>query len=522
MQKHFDTVLAPENRGGNLRPVSGASVTVTDPNGNVATIYSDNGVTEAANPLTTSATGYYEFYAADGRYTLTIAKSGRDTVTIPDILLEDPADSPAPTTADMVSTADNKGAGLVGFSALAEYAAGTVGKWLKDLATSAGAGNVGFGDADAYADDTVGATLAQAVRDVAPLKQAATAYGLSKWRKALAKVRSGGGRAKLALIGDSTTMGAGSTGASTNNAIVKSYPTQLAALLNSYHVGALASSSWGIALLPATDPRVVYGTGWVQATAVASLGGPMASCPNTATTALAFTPADQWDTCDIYYAKNSGLGTFTVNVDGGATLATVNANATSGFAKETISTTLGSHTVNIARNGTGGTIYIAGIHCYNSAENVVDVFNLGWYGSKVSQWHVTTNGWSTGNALPILAPDLSVICLTINDWNAATDTSAYTASMQALIDVAKTTGDVILMTGVPSSTSSASVEQQATYNAICASLAASNDIQIIDLTERWGSYVESNALGYYADGLHPLAIGYADIAAVVSAKIGTP
>lgn len=144
MQKRFNTLLAPENRGGNLRPVSGASVTVTDPNGALATIYSDNGVTVAANPLTSSATGEYEYYAADGRYTETIVKAGRDTVTISDILLEDPADSPSPTSADMASTADSNGAGLVGFSALAEYAAGTVGKWLVDLKAAAGSALVGF------------------------------------------------------------------------------------------------------------------------------------------------------------------------------------------------------------------------------------------------------------------------------------------------------------------------------------------------------------------------------------------
>lgn len=144
MQKRFHTLLAPENRGGNLRPAAGASVTVTDPNGALATIYSDNGVTEAANPLTSSATGYYEYYAADGRYTETIVKAGRDTVTLSDILLEDPADSPAPTSADMASTADSKGAGLVGFLYSAVYAAGTLGKWLQDLANSAGASFIGF------------------------------------------------------------------------------------------------------------------------------------------------------------------------------------------------------------------------------------------------------------------------------------------------------------------------------------------------------------------------------------------
>lgn len=89
MQKYHDTVQS-RNSG---RPVSGASVLVKTLAGVTATIYSDNGVTPVSNPLTTDANGYFSFYAADGRYTLTISGAGIDTRTISDVLLEDPADN---------------------------------------------------------------------------------------------------------------------------------------------------------------------------------------------------------------------------------------------------------------------------------------------------------------------------------------------------------------------------------------------------------------------------------------------
>jgi hypothetical protein len=156
MQKRFNTLLAPENRGGNLRPVSGASVTVTDPNGALATIYSDNGVTEADNPLTTGATGEYEYYAADGRYTETIVKAGRDTVTISDILLEDPADSPSPTSAALAASGGSALVGTVqsGTGAVAR----TAQDKLRETVSVKDFGAVG----DGAADDTAAINAASA------------------------------------------------------------------------------------------------------------------------------------------------------------------------------------------------------------------------------------------------------------------------------------------------------------------------------------------------------------------------
>lgn len=85
MQKYFDSVIDT-----NGKPVNGATVRVNQyPGGGLATIYSDDGVTQAANPVTTNAKGYYEFYAANGRYTLTITDANGAQTVINDVRLEE-------------------------------------------------------------------------------------------------------------------------------------------------------------------------------------------------------------------------------------------------------------------------------------------------------------------------------------------------------------------------------------------------------------------------------------------------
>lgn len=85
MQKYSDTI---QDRNGNV--ITGASVLVkTSPGAATATIYSTATSTAASNPLTTDSDGYFEFWAADGLYTLTISKIGITTETTTAFLLRD-------------------------------------------------------------------------------------------------------------------------------------------------------------------------------------------------------------------------------------------------------------------------------------------------------------------------------------------------------------------------------------------------------------------------------------------------
>jgi hypothetical protein len=82
MQKYQNNVTS---RTGDA--VSGLQVTVSVFGGGLATIYADNAGTPKDNPISTDANGYFEFYAADGRYNVTVNGGGYEDVLIADSLL---------------------------------------------------------------------------------------------------------------------------------------------------------------------------------------------------------------------------------------------------------------------------------------------------------------------------------------------------------------------------------------------------------------------------------------------------
>jgi hypothetical protein len=89
MQKYFNVL---QDKNGRVQ--AGLFVQVlTYPAGAVASLFSDNGVTPQANPITTSINGEFSFYAADGRYSLRVYGGNIQPQTYTDIvLLEDPED----------------------------------------------------------------------------------------------------------------------------------------------------------------------------------------------------------------------------------------------------------------------------------------------------------------------------------------------------------------------------------------------------------------------------------------------
>lgn len=74
---HYSNVAQDQNG----RAIAGATVTVyLAGTTGLAPIYSDNGGTVKANPFTTAVDGIYDFYAADGRYDITISKLGYTSI----------------------------------------------------------------------------------------------------------------------------------------------------------------------------------------------------------------------------------------------------------------------------------------------------------------------------------------------------------------------------------------------------------------------------------------------------------
>src|SRR5437867_2226264 len=101
MQKYVDWVF---DTSGNA--LSGATVTVKNASDkSTATIYSDDGVTGASNPLTSAADGVYSFFAANGLYDVVISKSGYsfETTERQSLTLYDPLDGLATGTGTLGS-----------------------------------------------------------------------------------------------------------------------------------------------------------------------------------------------------------------------------------------------------------------------------------------------------------------------------------------------------------------------------------------------------------------------------------
>lgn len=81
MKKYFNTVEDATTG----RPVANAEVSVFDGGGNLASLYSDDGVTLTNNPVRTNSTGYFEFYVADGNYTIEVSYNGAVKASIADV-----------------------------------------------------------------------------------------------------------------------------------------------------------------------------------------------------------------------------------------------------------------------------------------------------------------------------------------------------------------------------------------------------------------------------------------------------
>jgi hypothetical protein len=171
MQKYFNVL---QDKNGRVQ--AGLFVQVlTYPAGASASLFSDNGVTPQANPITTSINGEFSFYAADGRYSLRVYGGNIQAQTYTDIvLLEDPEDGsdvvfdnaevetltvntsaevPPDTTFGGTAINGSSGSSLVGFiQSGTEASARTTQEKMREIVSVKDFGAVGNG----VSDDTGG------------------------------------------------------------------------------------------------------------------------------------------------------------------------------------------------------------------------------------------------------------------------------------------------------------------------------------------------------------------------------
>jgi len=291
-----------------------------------------------------------------------------------------------------------------------------------------------------------------------------------------------------------------------------------ASFFTSNNVGAAVSN------VAAYDARLAFTGSWTLSTDVVFGASTFVSISSGAT--LSFTPPISFDTIDVWYVTNPSYSSFTVNINGGASLGTVTTTPAASFAKTSFSTTAGTagaNTVNIVA-GAGIFNEIVGVACRLSTAPAIEHFNLGASG-VTAEGQAATSGapFNTVNSLPIIAPDLTIICLDINDINGggANEQTAWANAIGTLITTGKQTGDVILRTGNPIGQPNGTNGVAAAYYAQYYTIAQQYNVPLIDISQRWQSYALVNVTMPYGDDyvsgyLHPSAAGYYDIGAATS------
>lgn len=365
---------------------------------------------------------------------------------------------------------------------------------------------------------------------------------LPHWNKALANVMSGKGNARILCLGDSTTEGYFSTNTASGPYYALSFCNQLANIFNGAGIPASTDNFVGNAAgdrASTVDNRLVLGSGWSGAATAGnqSLGG-FFFIASSATGSTTYTPLKPVDTFVVWYPTVTGGGTLNYNIDGGSNTG-INQNIANSFGHTTISTTLGTHVLNL-NYGSGAGAFFTAIEAYNSTVPQVLMENAGWNGSKTSDWDLTTNNYSPSPACGTFAPDLVIINLQVNDMISSTALATYKANLQTIISNCQRGGntDVVLMTSNHTNpadgTNPTSEATQLTYANTIRSLALTTSnstavagVPVIDEFANLVSYTFQNASlgsvytpGTYPGDLHLNYFGYGimarDIAQVLA------
>jgi GDSL-like Lipase/Acylhydrolase family len=345
---------------------------------------------------------------------------------------------------------------------------------------------------------------------------------LTHWRAAKAAVHAGTGRGMIAFVGDSTTFGWGAgtggspfVGAHDLSGVMRSahymqvggLPTTIDSQIGGVSPGGIDTP----AKMTAYNPRFsVTGSGWgmnPNLAAVNTIGGTYTA--NTTTTAdlLTATPTAQVDTFKFWAYQDPSQGSYSWNIDGGSDTTINQAAGPSALVVQTISTTKGTHALNVKR--VSGISWNIGWIAYDSTTPAIDVVNMGWPASRSTSW-VPNTAFDPIHAIPLLGASLLVINLGINDWENGVPPATTAANIQLLITAQKNAGgDVIISMPTPTA-GSASPATQATYLPFLIALANTNNIPLINWTARYTSWAVQNARGWTFDSLHPNALLYDD------------
>lgn len=344
---------------------------------------------------------------------------------------------------------------------------------------------------------------------------------LKRYRTALAKTLSGQANTRVLCIGDSTTYGVYSNNTSSGDFNKYSWTSQLASLLTAKGIPANANSFMGFGAQTyqnrfSTDGRLSNFTNWngysTGGSGANTIGG-MLAVSNTVGGTFLYTPSSPCDTYKGWGICSASNGVLGLQVESGA-LVTLNENGANSIVSGNATGVLGNAlTVSYQ---SGGHVFLIGIEAYNSQAKQVCVANAGWPGAAVNDIdgnnQLSSNAfWSPLAGALAYAPDLYIVDIGINDWNATGSGITpiqYQAALLAYLTSLHAIADVILVSPAPSAISAASDAYQQQFVQAMASVASAIGIIFVDNWTRFGPY-EQNTVAYY-NTLHPNMIGQSD------------
>lgn len=229
---------------------------------------------------------------------------------------------------------------------------------------------------------------------------------------------------------------------------------------------------------------------------------------------------------DVYYisATGSGNGNFDVHAFNGATdlglLGTLSCNQANAQNKATFTLPATTGAIQLLADS-ASIIYITGVVFYKATAPGLHHINAGLSASVAAYGADTTSAWSSLFGIGVVAPHLVFINYCINDASAGTAQAAYQASLLAMVNAARSAGaNPVFLTGNPVGTALAPATQVAYVN-FCKSVAAANNVPVLDTFGMFGTFAAMQANAFTSDTglIHPNTLGYAQEATLVNAFI---
>ncbi|WP_375396520.1 SGNH/GDSL hydrolase family protein [uncultured Sphingomonas sp.] len=350
----------------------------------------------------------------------------------------------------------------------------------------------------------------------------------------LARVAGGTGRGRIVFKGDSTSAGAGGSDLAADNtgarpfrpaaALAGQLSTGGIPALDNGFVGDNGMTKEGGCGLPAYDGRVVLAN-WNVYPDYSFAGGALLGSNSGA---LTFTATTSVDTFEMVLFNLSSPAVMTVLIDGAAPASIVRSGGMTGSANTLVAGTsgvgfckaivtaasAGTHTISLTSNTTDRPI-LRSIIAYDSAVRAIDMLVHAVNGAKSADQGYTSSPdlFYNNDALGYDAPDLTVINLGLNDGSQGVSASAYSSNLQAIVAKAKLSGDVLLVSPHPASSSFSAFAMQTGLRDAAAALAVANGIAYMDLYSYFVSFAAVQSR--LADGfVHPRGEMYAEIGQV--------